>query len=198
MALARLDDGRIIMHNAIALDQESMARIDAWGQVAAIVIPNAFHRQDAAIMQARYPKAKVYAPRGALKAASKATPCAGTYGELPSDATVTAREIVGIGEREGVLLMQSPDGVSAIFCDTVLNLPKLSGLAGFALHPSGMLSVPRATRWVFTKDKRALSKDLLSIAETNGLVRIIPGHGNVVTSNAAEGLREVAQRLARG
>src|SRR4051812_37289070 len=61
MVLARLGDGRVVMHNAIALDEPSMAKIDAWGEVAAILVPNAFHRQDAFILQARYPRAKVYA-----------------------------------------------------------------------------------------------------------------------------------------
>src|SRR5262245_38215599 len=83
MVLARLKDGRIVMHNAIALDEPSMARIDAWGDVAAILVPNGFHRRDAFIMHARYPKAKVYAPRGAIAAASKATACAGSYADAP-------------------------------------------------------------------------------------------------------------------
>jgi len=65
MLLVRLGDGRIVMHNAIALDEPSMREIDEWGEVASILIPNRFHRQDAFVMQQRYVKARVYAPRGA-------------------------------------------------------------------------------------------------------------------------------------
>ena len=195
MVLIRLGDGRIIMHNAIALDEPSMARIDAWGEVAAILVPNGFHRQDARIMQERYPKAKVYAPTGAVAGASKATPCTGSYADVPSDASVSLRDIEGIGRREGVVFVRSPDGLSAVFCDTLLNLPKLSGLLGFFLHPTGVLSVPRPTSLLFAKDRKALRADLQSIASQDGLVRVIPGHGQVVASDAPQKLREAAARL---
>jgi hypothetical protein len=195
MVLVRLGDGRILMHNAIALDVPSMARIDAWGEVAAILIPNRFHRQDARIMQEHYPKAKAYAPSGALRFASRATPCAGAYADVPVDASVTLRDIEGIGDREGVLLVRSPDGVSAVFCDTVLNLPKLSGLMGMVLHPTGTLSVPRPTSLLFAKDRKALRADLEKIAAQDGLVRVIPGHGAVVAAEASARLREAAARL---
>lgn len=72
MSPVRLADGRVLIHNAIAREDPLMAEIDAWGEVAAILVPNAFHRMDCRIMPARYPKAKVYAPAGAAKAVAKA------------------------------------------------------------------------------------------------------------------------------
>jgi hypothetical protein len=195
MILIRLGDGRIIMHNAIALDSASMARIDAWGTVAAILVPNSFHRQDARIMQEHYPNAKVYAPPAAVRAASKATPCAGTYADVPRDDTVTVRDIDGMGGREGVLLVRSPDGVSAVFCDTVLNVPKLPGFFGILLYPTGTLSVPRVTKLVLARNRKALRADLERIAAEPGLARVIPGHGAVVAADAAHRLREAAARL---
>ncbi|MFZ5476784.1 MAG: hypothetical protein ACOZNI_08425 [Myxococcota bacterium] len=195
MTLVRLEDGRIVMHNAIALAEPDMVAIEAWGEVAAILIPNGFHRQDAAILQARYPGAKVYAPRGAVAGAAKATPLAGTYADVPTDGTFSIRELAGIGEREGVLIVRSPDGVTAIFCDTLLNLPKIPGLLGWILHPNGKLAVPRPTSWWFAKDLGALKRDLAGIADEDGLARVVPGHGDVVAESAAEKLREAAGRL---
>ncbi|HEY4012926.1 MAG TPA: hypothetical protein VGM06_06295 [Polyangiaceae bacterium] len=195
MILVRLGDGRILMHNPIALDEPSMARIDAWGEVAAILVPNAFHRQDAFIMQGRYPKAKVYAPSGAVARASKATPCAGSYADVPTDASVSLREIDGIGKREGVVLVRSEDGLSAVYCDTLLNIPKLSGVLGVLLYPTGTLSVPRPTKLVFARDRKALRADLESVAAKPDLVRVIPGHGAVVAADARAKLREAAARL---
>lgn len=194
MVLARLGDGRIVVHSAIALDEPSMAKIDAWGDVAAILIPNRFHRADARIWQERYPKAKVYAPSGAVAAASKATPVHGTYADVPRDDTFAARDLAGIGAREGVLLVRSLDGTSAVFCDTLLNLPKTSGLMGMMLHPTGTLSVPRPTSMLFAKDKKALRADLESIADA-GVARVVPGHGAVVSEGATGRLREAAARL---
>lgn len=194
MVLARLADGRVVVHSAIALGDAEMARLDAWGEVAAILIPNGFHRQDALIWQERYPKAKVYAPKGSTKGASKATTIHGSYAEVPSDATFRARELDGLGAREGVLLVKSDDGTSAVFCDTLINVPKLSGLVGAFLHPTGTLSVPRMTRVFFAKDKRALRADLERIAD-EGVVRVLPGHGRVITEDARARMREAAARL---
>jgi len=194
MVLARLADGRVVVHSAIALDDASMAKLDAWGEVAAILVPNRFHRQDARIWQERYPKAKVYAPSGAVDAAAKATPVHGTYADVPRDATFSARDLAGIANREGVLLVQGGEGTSAIFCDTLLNLPKLSGLMGMMLHPTGTLSVPRPTSLIFAKDKKALRADLESLAD-DSLVRVVPGHGAVVATDAAARVREAAARL---
>lgn len=193
MALARMRDGRVIVHSAIALDDASMAKLDAWGEVAAILIPNRFHRKDARIWQERYPKAKVYAPSGAVSAAAKATPVHGTYADVPRDETFSARDLAGIAEREGVLLLREAAGTTAIFCDTLLNLPKTSGLLGMMMHPTGTLSVPRPTSMLFAKDKKALRADLESIAAD--LARVVPGHGAVVEDEASSRLREAAARL---
>ena len=194
MVLARLLDGRIVMHNAIALDDPSMAKIDAWGEVAAILVPNRFHRQDAYIMQQRYPRAKVYAPSGAEKGAAKATPVAGTYDDVPTDKTVSLRDIRGVRVREGVMIVKSDDGASSVFCDTVMNLPKMSGFMGWLRHPTGTLSVPRSASLLAT-DRGALREDLLDVADEEDLVRVIPGHGPIVRYRAREALRAAAERL---
>jgi hypothetical protein len=194
MALARLRDGRIVVHNAIALDEASMERIDAWGKVAAILVPNRFHRQDAHIMHTRYPDAKVYAPAAAVTAASKATPCAGTYDDVPGDDTVTVQHN-DTAKREGFVTVRSDDGISVIFCDTLLNMPRLSGVMGFVLGPTGTLSVPRMSKLFFLKDRRAFRRTLETLAADSGLVRVLPGHGDAITANASQRLQEAAERL---
>lgn len=195
MVLARLADGRIVMHNAIALEEERMAEIDAWGEVAAILVPNAFHRQDAKIMKDRYPGARVYAPAGGAGAVAKVVPVDGSYSDAPGDATVTVRHLAGIKEREGVVTVRSNDGVSAIFCDTVLNLPKMSGLLAFALHPTGQPAVPRVTRWLFTRNAAELKADLEQIASVDGLTRVICGHGAAIVADAPGAMRSAIATL---
>src|SRR5262249_46784927 len=44
MILVRLGDGRIIVHNAIALDEDEMREIEAWGKLAFLIVPNGGHR----------------------------------------------------------------------------------------------------------------------------------------------------------
>jgi glyoxylase-like metal-dependent hydrolase (beta-lactamase superfamily II) len=82
-----------------------------------------------------------------------------------------------------------------VFCDTLMNLPRLTGLLGLVLHPTGTLSVPRPTSLWFAKDRPALRASLQRVADEDGLVRVIPGHGEVVASGAAGRLREAAARL---
>ena len=64
MTLVRLDDGRVVVHSAIALDDESMAEIEAWGRPAVLLVPNAYHRLDAPAWVARYPEVEVRCPPG--------------------------------------------------------------------------------------------------------------------------------------
>jgi hypothetical protein len=194
MSVARLRDGRLVVHNAIALDDAEMKELDAWGEVAAILVPNRFHRQDCRIWKDRYPKARVLCPKAATAAVAKAVAVEGSYSDAPGDDTVRVRHLEGIGEREGVIEVHSADGVTLVFCDTLLNLPARGGPIGFLLHPTGVPSVPRFTRWFFAKDLGALQKDLRALAALRP-VRLIPGHGAVVTDGTAA-LEAAAARLA--
>ncbi len=194
MSVIRLEDGRVLLHNAIALDDVEMARIDALGEVAGILVPNAFHRMDCRIMQARYPKAKVYAPAGAAKAVAKATPVHGSYADAPQDATVRVAHLPGIKDREGVVEVRGPTGSSLVFNDMLMNIP----VAGFPMDlfvgPSGRLSIPRFARWWFTSDAQALRKEIERLADALP-ARIVPGHGEILTGDVSGRLRGAASLL---
>ncbi len=183
MTLARLRDGRIVINNAIALEDELMAKIDQWGEVAAILVPNAFHRQDTRIMHERYPKAKVYAPARAIKAAKKATEIAGSFADAPQDDTVRISHVEGMKEREGVIEVSADDGVTQVYCDVLLNMPPMSGFFGFLLHPTGQFSSPRFMRWFMVSKKAETRAHLERLAATDGLRRIIPGHGDDIVGD---------------
>lgn len=192
MTIARLDDGRLIVHNAIALDETGMADIDAFGKVAALVVPNAFHRQDARIWKDRYPDAKVYCPGGATKAVSKVVPVDGDYSQAPSDGQVRLVHLDGIKAREGVLEVRSTAGVTLVFNDTLLNMPDLGFPISVFLGPMGRVSVPRFVRLAFVSDKRAFVGHMERLADTPDLRRIIFGHGRNLDTDAAATLRGAA------
>src|SRR5207237_4272316 len=99
----------VLIHNAIALEDNLMAEITAWGTPAAILVPNGFHRQDAKIMKDRFPNAKVYCPAGAKKAVSKVLPVDGSFAEVPQDGTVRVRHLEGVKAREGLVEVTSSD-----------------------------------------------------------------------------------------
>lgn len=198
MVIARLDDGRLVVHNAIALDDAGMAEIDAWGKVAAIVVPNAFHRQDARIWKDRYPTASVYCPGGATKKVEQVVPVdGGDYNRAPADDQTRLYHLEGVGEGEGVLEVRSATGVTLVFNDSVLNMPDLGLPVSLFLAPMGRPSVPRFFRWMMTKDKAAFTRQLERLADTPNLERLVFGHGKDVTEDPAGVLRAVAAE-ARG
>ena len=65
MAIARRSDGGLVVHNAIAVDDAALAEIEAWGPVAAIVVPSGYHRLDAGVFHDRYPAARATVHRRA-------------------------------------------------------------------------------------------------------------------------------------
>jgi hypothetical protein len=194
MTLIRLSDGRVLIHNAIALEEELMAEMTAWGTPAAILVPNGFHRQDSKIMKDRFPTAKVYCPAGATKRVTEVLPVDGTFAEAPQDATVKVRHLDGIKDREGVVEVTSKDGRTAIFNDMLLNMKTAPHILKILLAPLGKLSVPLFSRWFFMSDRRALRADLEKLASPD-LKRVIPGHGKPVLENAPSALKEAAARL---
>ena len=66
---------------------------------------------------------------------------------------------------------------------------------GFLLAPTGQPSVPRLIRWIMASDKAALRADIEAIAATEGLKRVIPGHGKMIHQGAAESLLTAAGTL---
>jgi hypothetical protein len=192
MTIARLSDGRLIIHNAIALEEPLMQEIEAFGTPAAIVVPNGFHRLDSKVFKARYPGAKVYCPTGAAKKVGQVVPVDGNYADAPHDDAVRLFHMEGTKENEGVLEVKSSNGTTLTFNDTICNLPKLSGLVGFFLGPTGQVSVPRFTRWMIVKDKAAFRAHLERMAQTPDLRRVIVSHGALISEKPAETLVGVA------
>jgi hypothetical protein len=195
MTLARRSDGGIVVHNAIALDDEEMKRVEAFGTLGSLVVPNAFHRQDAKIYKQRYPSLRVLCPRGASKGVQAVVPVEGSYADGGEDGDVQLHHLDGVKEREGVMQVRSHDGTTLVFNDVVMNQPKLGFPIGFALGPTGRVSVPRLMRWMVVKDKQALAAHLERLAATPDLKRIIVSHGAVITEKPGDTLRAAAAEL---
>ncbi len=194
MVLGRMDDGRVVVHNAIALDESEMAEIEAWGDPSVIFVPNGFHRQDALIWKQRYPKAQVISPTAAKKRVAKAVPVDAVTEEAPKDAHVRLMPLAGM-PNESVMEVRCDDGVTLTFCDAVMNMPKLKGPMGLFLGPTGHISTPRAMKWIFVKDKGAMAAQLEQLAATPNLKRLCFGHGQPITEDPAGELRKVVAQI---
>jgi hypothetical protein len=196
MTIARLANGGLVIHNAIALDEASMKEVEAFGEPAYLVVPNGFHRQDAFIYKERYPKLRVLCPRAATKKVAQVVPVDGCFDDLPPDARVKLFHLRGVKEREGALFVQSDTGSSVTFCDVVMNLPKRSGPIGFLLAPTGRPGVPRASRWITISDRAAFRSHLEEIASAGDLHTVLVGHGRNITDDPRGTLQGLAAGLS--
>ena len=194
MVLARRKDGGVVVHNAIALEEPAMKELEAWGDPSALVVPNGYHRVDAAIWKQRYPKMKVVAPPKGAKRVSKVVPVDQTTGEAAKDDTVELFEMDGC-PTETNLKVTSNGAVTLCFNDALMNIPKAKGMISVLLAPTGEVAAPRMARWFFIKDKRAFAAHLERLAQTPNLTRVLFGHGAPITNDAAGALRKVAAQL---
>jgi len=195
MTIARLGDGRLLIHNAIALEEPLMQEIEAFGTPAAIVVPNGFHRLDSKVFKNRYPNAKVYCPKSATKKVAQVVSVDGSYDDAPHDDQVKLSHLDGTKESEGILEVKSSDGATIVFNDAICNLPKLSGIVGFFLGPTGMASVPRFAKFLVVKDKNAFRSHLERLAKTDKLSRLVVSHGALISNAPAETLVGVAAAM---
>jgi len=194
MTLARMEDGRVVVHNAIALEEPEMKALEAWGAPSFIVVPNAFHRQDAKIWKQRYPEAKVLAPAGAAKGVSAVVKVEGSYDDGVKDAHVRLEHLAGTKDREGVMVVRTGDETTLVFNDAVLNMPPVGGPLGLLLAPTGRPSVPRIARWMLVKDKNAFRTHVERLA-TPDVKRVIVGHGKPLTVDPSAALRDALTSL---
>jgi hypothetical protein len=198
MTRAKLRDGRVVVHNAVCIDELSMKAITDWGEVAVILVPNGFHRLDAHAWRDRFPKARVLCPSGATKDVRKVVEVDGDYGVFQGDDTVRLDHLDGVKNAEGVMTVTSGDHATLVFNDILFNQPDLPGFGGWVMKTLGSTGGPKVTnvaKWFLVKEKPAVQAHLLRLAETAKLTRLVPGHGDLVEVQPAVTLRGVANIL---
>lgn len=190
MTVLRLGDGRLVIHNAIALDEASMARIEAWGTLAFLIVPNGAHRLDAPAYKSRYPSLQVFAPRGSSKAVGEVIALDGTYDDFPHTAEVRFEMLHGIQDKEGAMIVQSADGTTVVLNDALFNMDTKKDVLGYLFTTLlGSAPGPRVSRLaklVFIKDKAALRRDFQRFAQIPDLVRLIVAHEKVASGPEAK------------
>lgn len=201
MTVIRLRDGRLVVHNPIAMDDASMARLDAWGTVELVVVPNAYHRLDSPRFKARYPKARFAAPSGSKKKIEEMVAVDLTFDQYQDgDTSLRFESLDGVAEREGALIVESSDGVSVILNDAMFNMDKKSDFMGnlvtTALGSAPGPRVSRLAKLALVADRKALRAKFDGFAQMPRLQRVIVAHEKVaVGDDAAASLRQAATFL---
>src|SRR5262245_25075771 len=197
MTIARLSDGSLILHSAVALDESGMKELESLGTPSFLFVPSFTHRLDAPSYKKRYPTLRVFAPRGSRAKVATVVDVDGDYEDFPSSESIRLETLNGIKELEGAMIVKSNDGVSLILNDAVFNMDRKRDPLGF-LFTTLMGSAPgprvsRLAKLVLVKDKLAFRQDLLRYAELPDLVRLIVAHEKVAHgADAAGSLRKAA------
>jgi hypothetical protein len=185
MTIARLADGRLVIHNGIALGDIQMRQIEAWGTPAFLIVPNGFHRQDAAAFKRRYPGLIVLAPRGARAKVEQVVTVDGALEDFPHDERVRFEALGGMNDAEGTMLVRSADGTTVVLTDAVFNMDRKRDVLGFLFTTMlGSAPGPRVSRLaklILIKDKQALRRDLERYAAIPDLQRLIVAHEKIAT-----------------
>ncbi len=191
MTVVRRDDGALLIHNAIAMEDEQMAALEAWGKPAVMVVPNGMHRLDAGIFKQRYPDVRVLCPAGARDKVEQVVAVDGTLDELGEGwgETAALEHLDGVKQSEGLMRVTSPDGVTLVLNDAVFNLPHQPGFMGLIFKAFGSTGGPRVSRlfkMLAVKDRQAFGAHLERLAATPNLRRVIMSHGAMVDEAPGE------------
>lgn len=199
MTVVALRGGRLAVWSPVPLDRPAMAQLEAQGSIAFLIVPGIAHRLDIRAWAARYPKARVICPPGALDAVSEAVPVSAASDILDDPAVVFAT-IAGVGEREGALLVKRDGQLTLVVNDILANVRHPHGagakimarLFGFGVTRPRM---PRIGKRMFVKDAGALARQLRTWAAEPGLARIVVSHGDVIEDDCAAVLERAAADL---
>lgn len=199
MTVVRLHDGRLVVFSAIALDDDEMRALEAFGTPSYLVVPNDIHRMDAKIWKDRYPEMRVVAPAGVRKQVEEIVAVDDTEPNF-SDPQVQFVTVPGTQEREAALVVRTWSGTTLIVNDLIWNMADRPGLGGWLFHVMGFTGkeprIPAIVELREIKDKLALRSQLEQWAAIPSLNRIIVSHGNIVSRDAKSVLDRLAESLA--
>jgi hypothetical protein len=195
MTIWKMADGGLWVHSAVACDDATMDEIERLGRPEVLVVPNGFHRADAAVWKDRYPAMRVVCPEAARPKVEEVVKVDGKDTETVG---VIVHEVPGIKEGEHVYEVDAGAGHALVMCDLLFNLPHLPGFGGFVLRmlgSTGRFGLTPTGKFLMVKDTRQLRKWLEEEASAPELSLICVGHGEPVLADPALKLKEAAERM---
>jgi hypothetical protein len=200
MTVIGLTGKRTAIFSAIALEETEMARIEALGRPAFLIVPSDSHRMDAKIWKQRYPDIEVLTPPGAADAVAEVVPVDATADVL-KDPWVKFQLVPGTAEREAAVMVERPAGLTLICNDIIAHVAHPHGigaqimarLMGFGVAAP---QVPRLIKSMLVEDARALAEQFRRWAERPELKRIVVSHGEVIDKDPRGVLNGLAATLA--
>jgi len=121
MTVVRLKGSRLVVFSAIALNEEEMTKLEAYGSPAFLVVPSDKHRLDAKPWKNRYPAMQVVTPEGARAKVEDVVPV-DTVAPRFDDANVQFVTVPGTRGHEAALVVRTPNGTTLVLNDLVGNI----------------------------------------------------------------------------
>lgn len=201
MVLWRLPSGGLCIHSAVNLSEEGMAELEALGTPEMLLVPNRFHRMDAAAWKARYPSIQVIAPKAARRFADQVLPTQADCETVLPPLGVQVIHAGGLKALECIYRVGPEDSYALVFTDTLFNVREhLPGVHGFFMRyltgSTGFFGLTRLAR-LFSLSSAADYKAWLGEQKQSSLAAILVGHGPPIAGNAAcmDALDEAIERL---
>jgi hypothetical protein len=196
MSIFKRADGTLLFFNAMPLEESALAEVKAWGKPSILVVPHDQHMIDARAFSEKL-ALKVYGPKECEAKMRERADVSGTLEAVPSDPSLRIETVAGVKNGEPALIVTSGSGrVSLLFSDVIMSntkesvgfLPRMMGFVGKA-------KIVPVFKMMFLKDKKALRNQLESWAALPRLERLVPCHGDILSSAAPEALRSAAATL---
>ncbi len=198
MTIARLASGGLVVFSAIALDDALMAEVEALGRPTFLVVPNAFHREDAPKWKARHPDMRVVAPERARAAVDEVINVDDTVGDF-GDSTVLFVPVAGT-KGESAMIVRHQSSVTLVVNDLIANVQNSRGIMKLVLTLMGFAGsrpqVPRMFKKRAVEDAGLVAKQFRQWAATPGLVRIVVSHGSIIEDAPPLLLERLAAKLS--
>jgi hypothetical protein len=197
MSIVRLSDGRLLFHNAIPVDEPTLAAIRGLGTPSLLLVPHHLHGMDAHAFREKL-GLRIYTARRSLDQVKARFSVDGATEDLPADSALAIQELPCSRFGESAVLVKSGPRVSVVLCDLITNVRHGAGLGGLIFRLTGFTGpapkLPFIVRVRAFPDKKAWKRDVLRLAEIPGLARVIPSHGPVIDEDAAGELRRLVAR----
>jgi hypothetical protein len=203
MILYKLPDSTLLIHSGIALNEAGMAQLESLGTPKIMIVPNRIHRLDARIFKQRYPDLIVVAPAAAIPYVEEVVSVDASAEEFLPQYGIVCHQPIGIRPQELAYELRLPTGKALVFTDILFNLTDSyleqygsTKLLLKTLGASGFFGITRLGKMFYMTDRNAYRQWLESLANNIPDLQVISvAHGEVITSNCTQKLREAASRL---
>ena len=193
MTVVRLRDGRLVIFNAIALDEDEMRALEEFGKPVFLVVPNGHHRLDARGASQRCASSH---PQARSQVSRRSSPLTRRLRTSAIPASPSSLFLEHVRARSP---LRSRDQTDDLVSTMVGNMPKTSGFGGWFLHLMRFAGdkprVPVPVKFTMIRDKAALAAQLRRWAALPSLKRVLVSHGKAIEDDPPSVMRKLAASL---